>query len=161
MNLIHYCAEYMKDCFKALGVTQVTYVYAQDFAWEDNGKRQEGSLNKIPHGYPVCDIGEKTINIFREKILNAATIFLSGPMGVFEKKIFMQGTQGVCQTIAESQGFSIIGGGHTVAAFNQLGLSPQVSYISTGGGSLERFMIGEKLPVIEALKASKNLYNLI
>jgi len=135
-------------------------VLPSDLAWENKGKRQEGSLNKIPRGYPVYDIGEKTINMFREKILNAATIFLSGPMGVFEKKIFMQGTQGICQAIAESPGFSIIGGGHTIAALNQLGLSSQVSYISTGGGSLERFIMGEKLPVIEALKASKNLNNL-
>lgn len=128
-----------------------------DLAWEEEGKRREGILSQISRGYPICDIGEKTIASFREKILNAATIFLSGPMGVFERKIFMQGTQGICQAIVDSQGFSIIGGGHTIAALNQLGLSSQVSYISTGGGSLERFIMGEKLPVIEALKASKNL----
>ena len=132
-------------------------VLPSDFAWEENGKRQEGTLSQISQRYTICDIGEKTITSFREKILNAATIFLSGPMGIFERKIFMQGTRGICQAITDSQGFSIIGGGHTIAALNQLGLSSQVSYISTGGGSLERFIMGEKLPVIEALKASKNL----
>lgn len=128
-----------------------------DLAWEEKGKRQEDTLSKIPPGYTINDIGEKTITLFQEKILKAATIFLSGPMGVFEKKIFMRGTHSICQAIADSQGFSIIGGGHTIAALNQAGLSSQVSYVSTGGGSLERFIMGEKLPVIEALKASKNL----
>ena len=132
-------------------------VLPSDLAWEENGKRQEGTLSQMPQGYTVCDIGEKTITMFQDKILDAATLFLSGPMGIFEKKIFMLGTQGICQAIADSPGFSIIGGGHTIAALNQLGLSSQVSYISTGGGSLERVIMGEKLPVIEALKASKNL----
>ncbi len=132
-------------------------ILPSDLAWEENRKRQEGTLSQIPLGYTACDIGEKTIIMFQEKILNAATIFLSGPMGVFEKKIFMRGTQSICQAIADSQGFSIIGGGHTIAALNQAGLSSKVSYVSTGGGSLERFIMGEKLPVIEALKSSKNL----
>lgn len=135
-------------------------VLPSDLAWEEKNKRREGTLSQIPKGYVVGDIGEKTISTFQEKIRDAETIFLSGPMGIFEKIIFMQGTQGICQAIADSQGFSIIGGGHTIAALNQLGLSSKVSYISTGGGSLERFIIGEKLPVIEALKDSKNLNKL-
>ena len=123
------------------------------------GRRQEGNLFSIPPGCPICDIGEETIKLFTKRIMDAATIFLSGPMGIFEKDIFMRGTEGVCRIIAKSHGFSIVGGGHTVAALRKLGLYSQVSYVSTGGGSLERFIMGEKLPVIEALIASKNLNN--
>ena len=64
----------------------------------------------------------------------------------------------MCTVVADSAGFSLIGGGHTLAAFSQYGLLEKISYASTGGGSLERFIMGASLPVVEALCASKNLY---
>jgi phosphoglycerate kinase len=68
----------------------------------------------------------------------------------------MKGTQEIFTHIANSDVFSIVGGGHTVAAIEKLGLENKISHISTGGGSLEKFMMGEKLPAVEALKAAKN-----
>jgi len=68
----------------------------------------------------------------------------------------MKGTKEIFTFVANSDVFSIVGGGHTVAAVEQLGLDSKMSHISTGGGSLEKFMMGEKLPVVEALKKAKN-----
>ena len=97
------------------------------------------------------DIGEESIKIFKEEIKNAASIFISGPMGVFEEEKYRKGTEEILKAIANSNAFSMAGGGHTVAAINMLGLEDKFTYISTGGGSLERMIMGEKLPVIEAL----------
>ena len=68
----------------------------------------------------------------------------------------MKGTKEIFTYVANSDGVSIVGGGHTVAAVEQLGLYNKISHISTGGGSLEKFMMGEKLPVVEALKKAKD-----
>ena len=68
----------------------------------------------------------------------------------------MKGTEEIFSYVANSDAFSIVGGGHTVAAVEKLGLVSKMSHISTGGGSLEKFMMGEKLPVVEALKNAKN-----
>ena len=97
------------------------------------------------------DIGEESIKIFKEEIKNSASIFISGPMGVFEEEKYRKGTEEILKAIANSNAFSMAGGGHTVAAINMLGLEDKFTYISTGGGSLERMLMGEKLPVIEAL----------
>jgi len=97
------------------------------------------------------DIGSNTIDIFKEEIKNAASILISGPMGIFEKKEFSMGTKEVLKAISGSNAFSIAGGGHTVAAINMFNLADGFSYISTGGGSLERFLMGKTLPVIDAL----------
>ena len=90
---------------------------------------------------------------------DAKTVFLSGPCGVFENSLFMKGTEEIFKYVANIDTFSIVGGGHTVAAVEKLGLTDKISHISTGGGSLEKFMMGEKLPVVEALKAAKDKFN--
>ena len=126
-----------------------------DFAVEENQNRQELSLTDLPTNHNLYDIGEQTIQHYKNLLGNAKTIFLSGPCGVFEKPLFQKGTQEIFTFIANSPAFSIIGGGHTVAAIEQLNLRDKISHISTGGGSLEKFMMGEKLPVVEALKEAK------
>ncbi|RLF44646.1 MAG: phosphoglycerate kinase [Thermoplasmata archaeon] len=126
-----------------------------DFAVEKDGKRVEISIEELPTEYPIYDIGLKSIEQFIESIKKAHTIFISGPCGVFEKKEFLRGTKEILTAIANSDAFSIVGGGHTVAAVEMLGLGDKISHISTGGGSLEKFMMGESLPVVEALKAAK------
>ena len=81
---------------------------------------------------------------------------ISGPMGVFEKKDFAKGTKGVLEAIAASKGFSLVGGGHTVAAVGEMKLADNMSYVSTAGGALIEFLMGEKLPGVAALeKAAK------
>jgi len=128
-----------------------------DFAISSNEKRFEISLDELPNDHGLFDIGEKTIIKYKKILKNAKTIFLSGPCGVFEKNIFQNGTKEIFNFIADSNAFSIAGGGHTVAAIEKLNLKNNFSHISTGGGSLEKFITGDKLAVIEALKKSKNL----
>lgn len=127
-----------------------------DFAIQKNNDRFEIDVSDLPIDYNLFDIGEKTINNFKNIVSEAKTVFLSGPCGVFEKPVFMKGTREIFTYVANLNVFSIVGGGHTVAAVEQLGLEDKISHISTGGGSLEKFMMGEKLPVVEALKTAKN-----
>jgi phosphoglycerate kinase len=126
-----------------------------DFAEKSNTDRNEIDINQLPTEYNLFDIGEKSIKNYKEILSGAKTVFLSGPCGVFEKPEFMKGTKEIFTHVANSDVFSIVGGGHTVAAVEQLGLDEKMSHISTGGGSLEKFMMGEKLPVVEALKKAK------
>jgi len=129
-----------------------------DFAIEENSNRNEIDASDLPTSYNLFDIGEKSIEYFKDIIDDSKTIFLSGPCGVFENPLFMKGTEEIFKFVTEIGGFSIVGGGHTVAAVEKLGLDQKVSHISTGGGSLEKFMMGEKLPVVEALKKAKQRF---
>ena len=97
------------------------------------------------------DIGEESIKIFKEEIRRAKSIFISGPIGVFEEEKYRRGTKEILEEIARANAFKMAGGGHTIAAINMLGLEKHFSYISTGGGALERYLMGKRLPVIEAL----------
>lgn len=130
-------------------------VLPKDFAIEQDGKRKEVRSDELPVEKPLFDIGSETVSYYKQILQQAKTIFLSGPCGVFEQDIFMNGTKEIFEFVANSNAFSIVGGGHTVAAVTQLGLQDRISHISTGGGSLEKFMMGEKLPVLEALKQSR------
>ena len=98
------------------------------------------------------DIGPGTLDIFREKILQAKTIFWSGPIGKIEEKKYQEGTIEVAQLIIKSGAFSVIGGGETVEFINKLGLTKKFSHLSTGGSAMLAFLSGEKLPGIEALE---------
>lgn len=129
-----------------------------DFAIEENGYRKEIGLDNLPSNEPLFDIGTNTIQLYKDILNNAKTIFLSGPCGVFENPIFMKGTKEIFSYVADSKAFSIVGGGHTVAAITKLGLDKNISHISTGGGSLEKFMMGEKLVAVEALKQAKQTH---
>jgi phosphoglycerate kinase len=128
-----------------------------DFAVAKNGKRQEVDLSALPREENLFDIGEKTIQQFKEVLADAKTVFLSGPCGVFENPLFRKGTKEIFTAVANSTVFSIVGGGHTIAAVEQLNLRNKISHISSGGGSLEKFMMGEKLVVVEALRHAKQI----
>ena len=130
-----------------------------DFAYQTNNNREEVDVSDLPIEYNLFDIGDKSIKKFKYILTDAKTVFLSGPCGVFENSLFMEGTKEIFTYVANSNSFSIVGGGHTVAAVEKLGLTDKMSHISTGGGSLEKFMMGEKLPVVKALKAAKNKFN--
>ncbi|MBS3773481.1 MAG: phosphoglycerate kinase, partial [Candidatus Thermoplasmatota archaeon] len=83
---------------------------------------------------------------------DAATVLLTGPMGVFEEEAFAVGTQAMLEAMVASDAFTVIGGGHTVAAARRYGLADGISYVSTGGGSLERFLMGKPLPAVAAIE---------
>jgi phosphoglycerate kinase len=144
--------------------TEITKVYSKfekqihlpvDFAIDENGKRSEISLANLPVEKNLFDIGEKTIQQYKKLIETAKTIFISGPCGVYENPLFRKGTEEIFKCITQTKAFSIAGGGHTVAAIEKMHLREKISHISTGGGALEKYMMGEKLPVVEALKSAK------
>jgi phosphoglycerate kinase len=149
-------AELFQEISKVYAKYKNMIYLPKDFAIEYNGKRKEITLDELPADNNLFDIGEKTIEEYKTELRNAKTIFLSGPCGVFENPLFKKGTQEIFTFIAKSDAFSIAGGGHTVAALDQLKLKDKISHVSTGGGSLEKYMMGDKLPVVEALKKAKN-----
>jgi phosphoglycerate kinase len=127
-----------------------------DVAFEEHGKRKEIAVEELPVDYPIFDIGEETIRKYGEIIRKAKSIVVSGPMGVYENKDFAKGTRSILETVAASKGFSLVGGGHTVAAVDEFKLADKMSYVSTAGGALIEFLMGEKLPGVAALeKAAK------
>lgn len=123
-----------------------------DVAVEVDGKRKEVSVDELPTDYLIFDVGTKTVEEYGEIIRNAKSIVVSGPMGVYEDSEFIFGTKGIFGEVANSHGFSLAGGGHTVAALQELGLSKKISYISTAGGALVEFLMGKKLPGVVALE---------
>jgi len=123
-----------------------------DIAVEVADRRKEISVDELPTDYPIFDIGAITVESYARIIRSAKSIVVSGPMGVYENSEFVFGTKGIFGEVADSQGFSLAGGGHTVAALQELGLSDKISYISTAGGALIEFLMGKKLPGVVALE---------
>ena len=126
----------------------------EDLGLDVNGQRKEISINELPTEYSIFDVGAKTIDKYNQLIKEAKSIVLSGPMGVYEKKEFAVGTKKIFEEIANSNAFSLAGGGHTISALKQFGLSDKISYISTAGGALIEFLMGKKLPCVVALEKS-------
>jgi len=100
----------------------------------------------------ILDVGPQTARAFAALLSNSGTIVWNGPVGVFEFDQFGEGTRTVAQAIARSKGFSIAGGGDTLAAVAKYGIADEISYISTGGGAFLEFLEGRKLPAIEILE---------
>jgi phosphoglycerate kinase len=123
-----------------------------DLAMEVNKKRKEIAVDDLPTDNPIFDIGTKTANKFADIILKAKTIVVSGPVGVFENPEFKKGSQIVLEAVAKSEGYSLVGGGHTVATVEKLGLTDKMSYVSTAGGALIEFLMGKQLPGVVALE---------
>jgi phosphoglycerate kinase len=110
-------------------------------------------VNGIPENHMALDIYSETIQLFNERITKAGTIIWNGPMGVFEVEEFKRGTMEVAKAVAEAAGFSLVGGGDSVRAVKQAGVSDRISYISTGGGAFMEFMEGKVLPGVAALES--------
>ncbi|AIZ63560.1 phosphoglycerate kinase [Hymenobacter sp. DG25B] len=134
-------------------VLPVDSIIANQFA--NDADIDVAGSHSIPATWMGLDIGPETRELFAEIIRNSKTILWNGPMGVFEMSNFSVGTEFVARAIAEATengAFSLIGGGDSAAAVNQLGFADKVSYISTGGGALLEYMEGKELPGVAALE---------
>jgi len=109
------------------------------------------AAEKIPDNIIGLDIGPASVRLFTEKIITAKTIIWNGPMGAFEMPKFADGTNRIAKALAESDCFSVVGGGDSVTAINQAGVSERIGYISTGGGAFLELLEGKILPGIAAL----------
>ncbi|OPY31226.1 MAG: Phosphoglycerate kinase [Methanomassiliicoccales archaeon PtaU1.Bin124] len=125
-----------------------------DVAVDQEGRRVDLDLTQLPNDYPIFDIGPRSVEKFRKVLATAGTIFMSGPAGVFEREEFALGTRELMKAAVESGAYTVIGGGHTVSASEKFGFYNKFSYVSTGGGALETYLLGKKMPVVEALRVS-------
>lgn len=130
----------------------------EDLAIDYRGERKEITVDELPSEYPILDIGLESIVKYTEEIKNAGTVILNGPAGVFEREKFSLGTVEIFRAVADSGAYSVIGGGHSVATVKQLGIEEKIDHISTGGGSCISFLAGRPMPVIEALRESKEFF---
>lgn len=126
-----------------------------DVAVERGGRRVSVNIGDLPTDEPALDIGDASAEKFRKVIASSKTSFMSGPAGMIEKEGFEVGTRVLMTAMVDSGGQSVIGGGHTGGAAERFDLADRFSYVSTGGGALETFLLGKPLPVIEALKHSR------
>ena len=104
----------------------------------------------------ILDIGPQSAASLAEQLQSAGTILWNGPVGVFEFEAFSKGTQVISEAIARSPGFSLAGGGDTLAAIDQFGIAADVSYISTGGGAFLEYVEGKVLPAVAVLEQRAN-----
>ncbi len=120
-------------------------------AFDAEAKMETLPVGNVPAGWRILDIGPKTVEVFGEEIAKAGTIVWNGPMGVFEFPRFAAGTFAVAHKVADSKAVSIIGGGDSVSAINQSGLSDKITHISTGGGASLEMLEGIELPGLAIL----------
>jgi phosphoglycerate kinase len=123
-------------------------------AFANDAKTMTVASDSIPAEYMGLDIGAKTAEAFAEVVLNSKTILWNGPMGVFEMPNFAKGTIAIAEAVVkatENGAYSLIGGGDSAAAVNNLGFGDKVSYVSTGGGALLEYLEGKELPGVVAL----------
>ncbi|MBC6425695.1 MAG: phosphoglycerate kinase [Ekhidna sp.] len=128
-------------------------IAADDFNNEAN--TQTVAVGEIPDGWQGLDIGPETVRLFSKVLKSSKTILWNGPMGVFEFPMFAKGTDAIANAVVkatENGSFSLIGGGDSASAVNNLGYGDRVSYISTGGGALLEYMEGRTLPGVAALE---------
>ena len=109
------------------------------------------SVDNIPADKQGLDIGPETAKLFAEEVKNAKTVVWNGPMGVFENPILAKGTKAVAQALADSEATTVIGGGDSAAAVNQMGLADRMTHISTGGGASLEFLEGNGLPGVDCI----------
>ena len=152
---IDYCKEMMAKA-ESLGkklLLPVDTVMIEDFPNpidDPSIKTEVFDADKMPADKEGCDIGPKTIELYSDAVKTAKTVVWNGPMGVFENPVLAAGTKAVAAALADTDATTIIGGGDSAAAVNQLGYGSKMSHISTGGGASLEFLEGKELPGVAA-----------
>ena len=120
-------------------------------AFAPDAKSQVVKAGRIPDGWQGLDIGPETVKLYCDAVKDAGTVIWNGPMGVFEFPAFAKGTEAVARALSETSAITIIGGGDSAAAVQQLGYADKMTHISTGGGASLEFMEGKELPGVACL----------
>jgi 3-phosphoglycerate kinase len=123
-------------------------------AFEPDAETKTVSVDSIPDGWIGLDIGPRTRERFTAEVAQAKTIFWNGPMGVFEWPRFAEGTKAVAEAVAAADAFSVVGGADSIRALNELGLTDEVSWASTGGGAALELLEGKELPGVAVIPAA-------
>ena len=123
-----------------------------DLAFDDRGERREIAVSDLPTDHLLIDVGSETVASYEAKIATAATLFVNGPAGVYESAAGEYGTRSLWEAVAASSGYSVIGGGDTVASARRFVDPGDIDFISTGGGALIRFLSGQPLPLLDAME---------
>jgi phosphoglycerate kinase len=146
VDLVH---ELMAEDVEKKIVLPEDLVVAEAFAADAAHKNV--SVSEVPEGWMALDMGEKTVQTYSAIIKSAKTIIWNGPMGVFEMPAFAKGTEAIALACAKTKGATIVGGGDSVAAIEQTGVSYLITHVSTGGGSTLEYLEGRALPGVDAL----------
>ncbi|HJJ98692.1 MAG TPA: phosphoglycerate kinase [Methanocorpusculum sp.] len=126
-------------------------------AVKQNDERREYAVDATPANCPILDMGSASIEVFCKLLRESGTIVFNGPAGMFEEQDFATGTYELLHAATEAE-FSVCGGGHTTAVIERLGLGPMYSHLSTGGSACIGFLTGKKLPALDALERSWELF---
>ncbi len=149
--------EYIEKAKAIYEKYQSRIVLPKDLAYTEDGQRKEAEVGSIPAHVGLTDIGAKTAAEYQQYIRNAKTVFVNGPMGIFEEELTEYGTKAVWDALGDTEAYTVVGGGDSITATNKYGKKQDISYICTGGGALIRFLSGEELPVVKALRHGSKL----
>lgn len=144
--------EFLGKAKELLDTYGAKIVLPMDLAYTDGGIRKEVSADAVPADAGITDIGAAATAAYQELIRSSKTVFVNGPMGVFEEAATEYGTKGVWDAIGDTDAYTVVGGGDSITATTKYGKTQDISYICTGGGALIRFLTGEELPVVKALR---------
>lgn len=125
-----------------------------DFGTLNDGRRTDTPVQKLSRAGRALDIGPRTVERFTELINESKTVVAAGPMGVFEEDGFESGTRAVLESMADAKAFTVVGGGHMAGYASILGISDQLSHVSTAGGAMLSMLAGAELPAVTALVAA-------
>jgi phosphoglycerate kinase len=147
----------IERCKKMLKEHRDRIEYPRDMALNRDGMRERITIHGLPAGAPIYDIDIETIAHYSTIIKQARTIIANGPSGVYEIPEFSDGTVEIFRAVNDSEGFSVMGGGETTAVIKEKKFTG-IDHVSTGGGALINYLSGKEMPVLTALKRSKELY---
>jgi phosphoglycerate kinase len=144
--------KFIEDSKGYLSNYKAKIIYPKDIAYRKNDTREEISVENLPIDKIIFDIGEKTVSLYKDIIARATTIFVNGPVGVYEEDISSKSTKALWKAIENALGFTVIGGGDTVTSFTKFADIKKIDYVSTAGGALISYLSGTELPLLKAMK---------
>lgn len=147
--------KYVQDAQELLTQYGANILYPLDVAFDKEGERKECKVSDLPTENFIFDIGSETIAQYSNFISKAKTIFVNGPVGIYENEISSKGTLQLWKAIQIAPGYTVVGGGDTVRSFSRYTDLTKINYVSTAGGALIRFLSGSELPLIRAMTKAK------